>query len=278
MDLHYKQELQVGLFVIVALTLLIGGLLWLTGRTVGGRGRVTVDVVFESVQGLTVNDPVQISGVRVGRVAGIDLERAGRVVVKLEVAESVRPRRDARALVRALDFLGARYVDYDPGTSDEFIDEDEVLTGTNEVDFTAAAAQLGDRAAGLLTRSEALLSEEMLEQVRLTMKAAERAMDVMARVGSGPMVSEAEATLSSLQNAAQRLDSTLSSPDLTKSVAQLDELTTNVNEMAAGLALATTALGQILQKMDTEQGTLGKFVNDTTLYQDMHAVLTSLRL
>ena len=278
MDLHYKQELQVGLLVIVAFAMVIGGMLWLSGRTVPGRGRSTVDVVFETVQGLTVGDPVQISGVTVGRVAGIDLERVGRVVVELDVADRVRPRRDATAAVRALDFLGAKVVAYDPGTADDFLPEGDVIVGTGETDFAAAAVELGDRAAAALARSEALLSEEMLEQVGLTMAAAERAMNVMARMAGGPLVTEAEATLTSVQRAAAQLDSTLSSPDIKRSIAQLDELTGNVNEMAAGLALATTALGHILQKMAGDQGTLGRLVNDTTLYHDLSGVLQSLKL
>jgi phospholipid/cholesterol/gamma-HCH transport system substrate-binding protein len=277
MDLHYKQELQVGLLIIFALALVIVGLLWLSGRTVTGRGRTSADVVFETVQGLTVGDPVQISGVSVGRVAGIDLERVGRVVVTIQVADRVRPRKDATASVKALDFLGAKYVAYEPGTSADFLEAGEVIAGSDEPDFAAAAVALGDRAAAVLARSEVLLSDEMLEQVRLTLAAAERAMDVMARVGGGPLIAEAEATLASVQRAAARLDSTLSSPDIARSVAQLDELTTNVTEMAGGLALATTALGQILQKMDSDQGTLGKLVNDSTLYQDMHGVLQSLK-
>jgi phospholipid/cholesterol/gamma-HCH transport system substrate-binding protein len=130
----------------------------------------------------------------------------------------------------------------------------------------------------VLERSEALWSEEMLEQVRLTMAAAERAMNVRARMAGGPLVSEAAATLASVQRAAAQLDSTLSAPDMKRSIAQLDELTGNVNEMAAGLALATNALGRMLQKMDGEQGTLGKLVNDTTLYHDLSGVLKSLKL
>ena len=95
MDLHYKQELQVGLLVIVATAILIFGLIWLSGRSIGGGSVVTFDVTFTSIQGVSTGDPVQISGVRVGRVAKVEIEDVDQVVVMLEVRNKFRPRVDA---------------------------------------------------------------------------------------------------------------------------------------------------------------------------------------
>ncbi len=47
--------------------------------------------------------------------------------------------------------------------------------------------------------------------------------------------------------------------------------------MAAGLALATQTLAQIMQKVDSTDGTLGRVINDTTLHTDLHETLVALR-
>ena len=86
MDLYYKQEVSVGLLVIVAVIGFFAGLMWLTGRSFRAN-HVPVEVQFSDVGTLSVGDPVQISGVRVGRVADARLEDEGRVVVTLEVGE-----------------------------------------------------------------------------------------------------------------------------------------------------------------------------------------------
>ena len=101
MDLHYRQELQVGLLVIVAATMLIIGLIWLSGRSLGG-GAAKFEVRFASIQGLSSGDPVHISGVRVGRVAGHDIEGVDQIIVRLEVRREFRPRSDARVSVKSL--------------------------------------------------------------------------------------------------------------------------------------------------------------------------------
>lgn len=255
---------------MAALVVVVAGTIWLTGRSVT-RDRSPVHVRFSTVSGLTEGDPVMISGVPVGRVSRIHLEGVGRVLVTLEVSQHVRPRADASAEVKALDFLGAKFVAYDPGSADAFLPPDSLILGAGEMDLAANAGALAEGAA-------AFLSAEMVQQVRLTMAAAERALNVMSRLGSGPMVTEAERTLSTVQRAAARLDSTLANPALDESISQLDELTANVTEMASGLALATTSLGRIIAKMDSTGGTMGRLMNDTTIHEDLHAVLTEMKL
>lgn len=123
MDLAYKQELKVGLLVIAAVAVFSLGLLWLSGRTIGPTRTVIVPVRFTNVSGLRPGDPVQTSGVKVGRVANVVLQGVGDVMVYLEVNRAQRPRVDAQALVASADFFGAKYIDYVPGNSPDLLRE-----------------------------------------------------------------------------------------------------------------------------------------------------------
>ena len=91
MDLHYKQELRVGMLVIVGVVVFTLGMLWLSGKTIGTSGTVLVPVRFANVAGLRAGDPVQVSGVKVGRVANVVLQGAGNVMVYLDVSRAQRP-------------------------------------------------------------------------------------------------------------------------------------------------------------------------------------------
>jgi phospholipid/cholesterol/gamma-HCH transport system substrate-binding protein len=116
MDLHYKQELRVGMLVIAGVVVFTLGMLWLSGKTIGTSGTVVVPVRFQNVAGLRAGDPVQTSGVKVGRVANVVLQGVNNVMVYLEVNRAQRPHADAVALVASADFFGAKYVDYVPGS------------------------------------------------------------------------------------------------------------------------------------------------------------------
>lgn len=278
MDLYYKQELKVGVLVIAAVVTFAVGLMWLTGRTIGPTASMVVPVRLTNVMGLRPGDPVRISGVRVGRVANVVLEDVGNVMVYLEVNRQNRPRVDAQVLIASEDFFGAKFVDYIPGSSSEFLREGQVITGTRELALTETAATLGGRAADALAGVQSLLSERTAEDIHNTLVAVERTLRVIARIGEGPMVGEARGTLQAVQRLAVRLDSTFTNPDLGRSLNQMDEVVEGLKEMTEGLATATNALGSILQKMDEGQGTFGRAVNDSTLYYDVQGAMNSLRM
>ena len=277
MDLYYKQEITVGLLVIIAIVGFFAGLMWLTGRSFT-TGRIDVTAVFEEIGTLTEGDPVQISGYMVGTVAAVDLEDEGRVSVTMEVDGRFRPKADARAAIRALDFLGAKYIEYSPGTATNFLADGQAIVGASGVDLAEVATGLTDEAIEVLLGAQRILSERMTEDVHATLAAAREALSVVARVGDGPLVAEARNSFQALERVASRLDTTLANPAIAESISQLDELTENVTEMAQGFAGAAMALNTMLERMSDTTGSVGKILADTTIHSDIHELLVSLRM
>src|SRR5438093_505793 len=128
MDLTYKQEVTVGALVLVGFLVFTAFMFWLTGRSIVSKA-VPVQVEFANVQGLKEGDPVRVSGVKKGRVGPVRLERVGRVTVTLQLDPQVQAHKDATATVAAADFLGAKYVDYNPGINDTLSVNLTQLTG-----------------------------------------------------------------------------------------------------------------------------------------------------
>jgi phospholipid/cholesterol/gamma-HCH transport system substrate-binding protein len=276
MDLHYKQEVSVGLLVIVAIAGFFAGLMWLTGRSFR-TSQIEIPVQFAEVGSLNVGDPVQISGVGVGRVARRELEGEGQVLVTLEVNRRFPPKIDAEVAIRSLDFLGAKYVDYRPGASETLLAEGEVIVGSSGSEITDAVGGLTDEAVEVLIGMQRMFTSQMAEDVHNTLQATERALEVIARAGEGPLVERAQASFQALEHVAQRIDTTLANPGINESLSQLDELTENVTEMAQGLTGATVALSTMLQQMSDTSGSVGLLLRDPTIHGDLHELLVSLR-
>src|SRR5256885_15762922 len=70
--LKRENEFAVGLAVIAAFAVVVGGALWLSGAHFG-RTEALYTARFRTVGGLGVGNPVVLRGVRVGRVEGIRL-------------------------------------------------------------------------------------------------------------------------------------------------------------------------------------------------------------
>lgn len=271
MELSYKQEVGVGLLVIAGVVLFGGMMFWLTDRKVGGEG-VPVQMALESAAGLGAGDPVMVSGIKKGSVASVRLERPGRVMVVFKVDRDVTPRIDASASVVALDFFGAKFVDYFPGQREEPLPADRVLTGGRSPELSDIAAGIGVRANELLDSANALVSSRLGEDLHLTMVALRRAMDALAQVGTGPLVPQTTATLAATERMLVRLDSTIGGA----TGGRIDSLTANLNDVSLSLARSTASLDSLLAMMRRGEGTLGRLATDSSLYVNLSHVLASL--
>src|SRR5689334_21231241 len=159
MDLHYKQEVSVGLLVIAAIALFAGGLAWLSGKRIGPSRDVTVPVRFADVLGLKSGDPVLIKVFKVGTVDNIVLENMNQVVVYLRVGQDYRPHADATAQVASLDFLGAKFINYLPGVSSEILPKSAILTGAREMGVAEGAAGLAQRATEAIAAAQSIFNQ-----------------------------------------------------------------------------------------------------------------------
>lgn len=101
------KELLVGLVIIAATVLGVGGTLWLQGASLG-RARIPIDVRLESVGQLAEGNVVTYRGVAIGRVASIGVEPGGEAVrVRLLLDEEVTLPADAAVVLGPESLFGA---------------------------------------------------------------------------------------------------------------------------------------------------------------------------
>ena len=271
MDTTYKQEVRVGALVLFGFATFIALLFWLTDRRVGAQG-VRVTVRFDNVAGLDQGDPVMVSGVKVGRVEGVRLQRSGKVDVILNVTREERPRIDATASIAALDFLGSKFIRYSPGVRDEPLPADRPLIGTQEQELTDMASGVAQRANELLGNANSFVSPRLNEDLHNTMVSVQRAMNLLADAPNRPFVAQAQKTLAATERVMQRVDSLLGS----STGRHLDSLTTNLATLTNHLGSATVAIDTLLRRINRGEGTLGKLASDSTLYNDLHGLSVAL--
>jgi phospholipid/cholesterol/gamma-HCH transport system substrate-binding protein len=275
-DLTYKQEVTVGALVLVGFVVFTGFMFWLTGRSIVSK-EVTVPVAFKNVSGLKEGDPVRVSGVKKGRVGGVRLQRVGRVTVMLSIDPEVRPHKDARATVASADFLGAKYVDYDPGANDTMLAAGQAIEGLTEEQFADVAQGAAKSAQELIANvNKGLNPGQLANDIHNTLLATQRGMNALTTATNGPAVQQTQATLKSLEGVMSRLDTLLGNANAVNTGKRLDTLSTNLTQLTSRLADATGSLKGLLDKMNKGEGTLGRMSTDTMLYNNLNSTLKSL--
>ncbi|HEX9787252.1 MAG TPA: outer membrane lipid asymmetry maintenance protein MlaD [Candidatus Binatia bacterium] len=118
---HTRTEIIVGLFVLVGIACLGYLAIKLGKLEVFGAGGYTVFADFPSVAGLKVGDPVEIAGVKVGRVDSLGLSEDDRARLMLRLNDGVKLQEDVIASVRARGLIGDKFVLLTPGASEKII-------------------------------------------------------------------------------------------------------------------------------------------------------------
>src|SRR5213596_3159914 len=178
MELSYKEEVGVGALVVAGLIAFTIFMFWLTGRSITSKG-VPLPVEFKNVSGLKSGDPVRVSGVKKGRVDGV-----GRVTVTLllDPDPGVRPHVDASAAVASADFLGAKYVDYNPGASDSLLPQGVPIKGVTQEQFADVAARAATSANELIGNvNKGLNASQLASDIHNTLLATQKGMNALTQ-------------------------------------------------------------------------------------------------
>ena len=273
MELRYRREAAVGILILAAAAVFVFGIIWLRGKSL--KSGQAVEIVFSDVSGLKVGDPVRTSGVTVGQVQDIQLAAPGKVAVRLDLTAAKAPHKDARAVVRSLDFFGARYVDYDPGMAATPLGPADTIPGTREPDMGEMLAGVANPGRAALSNAEQFLSPEAAAQLRALLVDARTAVN---RLGTATQTGSdaAGATLLDLRKVLQRLDLLLGNDATTQTLESMRDASRNLAQVTATLQRTSVSLDSILLKVNAGRGSLGRMVNDTTLVTDLHLASTAL--
>jgi phospholipid/cholesterol/gamma-HCH transport system substrate-binding protein len=264
MDLHYKQEATVGALVLVGALLFIGGTMWLGGKRLSTSP--TVAVQFSDAGTLKRGSPVRVSGVQLGMVDEIEFQGYGKVLVRLDLDEEAAPRRDAAAELATVGLVADAVINFNPGTAPEPLPEDAVIIGT----------RLGDQASSVLGGVNEIRFKEVSEDLQRSLRAFERLASVYSNTVTGP-IAQLTTTMQGLRTVSARIDSVLLAAQLDRTARTADSLMLNLGRLSASAHSTASQLDSVLARVNRGEGSLGRLVADTVLYQNTQRLVKSLQ-
>lgn len=120
---------------VLGALVLLGALVFLIfSYSTADQGNVSgyrVSADFSNIGGLKIGDDVQVSGVKVGQVSGIELDPKTYLAnVTMEVRDNVALPDDTTALISSQSLLGGKYLSLEPGGSEDFLKDGGKITYT----------------------------------------------------------------------------------------------------------------------------------------------------
>ena len=276
MDLHYQKEVTVGTMVLVGVGLFWAGTLWLKGATFRSPAR-TEDVRFTDIGSLQPDNEVRVSGYAVGKVQGIKFEGPGRLLVTITVPPDLELKSDASAEVVSSVFSSGSVLALKPGSPGAPpLPEGQEIKGVSGNDLFAKGALLADRADSVLLGVQAIANQKTADNLQKTLQSLQTVLATMNQQIPST-TTEARNTLIALRKLSERLDSTIATLPVGNAIERADTLARNLSTMSVQLTATGARLDSLLQKINSGQGTLGKFVSDSGFYLDARATSQSLK-
>jgi phospholipid/cholesterol/gamma-HCH transport system substrate-binding protein len=139
----YSHETIVGVFVVIGL-MCIGYMTVKLGKvSLFTDDSYSLYAEFNSVAGLTVDNPVDMLGLEIGRVAGFRMDQKKRVaVVELKIKNGIKVYDDAIASIKTEGLIGDKYVSIDPGGAGKQLKAGETIVETESpIDIADAIAK-----------------------------------------------------------------------------------------------------------------------------------------
>lgn len=276
MKIQLSSEFKVGLTVIVSTLILIFGIIW--GKEFRIKtNKYHLDVMFDKVGGLVPGDPVTVNGVREGKVLNVGWQ-GRKVLCNIEVNDHVQLYEDATFIVISAELLAGMKIEVFPGESNRRINLShqpfEGEYGGRIVDVGIVFGELAEDFSSLSYRIDTTVT--MINGMLYSGDLQENIQNSVSNLNK--MTNELRTIPGELKNTLKILDTT---------TMQLNTLLENngdgINTTVKNLSLISTRLDTIslstqdlLQKINNQEGTLGRMVYDTTLYSNLTKTLVSI--
>ncbi|MCQ2228540.1 MAG: MlaD family protein [Bacteroidales bacterium] len=298
-----NRNFKIGVFAVVAFVILVAGVNYLKGQDMLFRGNKYYSY-YENVNGLTDASPVYYKGFKVGSVRNIDVcinepdDRRFKVTFALEQPLDLPV--DTRVDIFSTDLLGGMGIDLVWGSSSEMAENGAVLPSSVRLGLTDELLPLKDKTEVLVESLDTAIGNvngiiggengkhlsDAIVALNATLENLEKiTRDISKMTHSNGVLTESltglDSLMSSLGKQGGNINMTLDG--LGKFSQQL--AASQMDSLVATLNSTMSSLGSIITSVDSAQGTIGRLINDSKLYdklaessENLNRLLVDVRL
>ncbi len=243
---------------------------------------------FDNTSGLQVGSEVNYIGVKVGTVKTKELTETDSVEVSLNIERGFMIPKGSVAYLRTPAVLGASYIEIIKSDSSEFHSPGDLVTGASDKGLMSVLVEKGDQLSREITSSIEGI-EKLVSNLNTTLNEENKAniatsLESLSKMTGDlqMLITEKKSDLGEIIDGARNTMNTMdklsseNKEELTSLIANLELASRNLDSLSTGLNKTTFTMNEILVKINNGEGTLGKMVSDSSLYNNLDSLTFNL--
>lgn len=283
MNFKLSKEIKVGVFGLIAGLMFYGGFKFLKGSDFFST-KYTYYAIYKNIEGLTVSNPVMINGYAVGRVGKIKImpHANNKIKVYFNIDREIVVDSATKAIIINSDLLGSKAIKLEPGNSSKRLPGNSRVKSGRQQGITQEIQQqtapLITKLDTALARLNELTNPTNQKHIQNTLANIEKSSQTFDKY----LKQNQQNVHAITKNLVTMTDSLIAvQKSLRPAIRNMkhfsDSLKTlKVNRTLSNIDSSVNSLKQVITKINNGQGTIGKSINDSSLYKNLNQTTTDL--
>ena len=281
--MRLSKEIKAAFFVLSTILLFIFGFNFLKGSSLLDKQK-TIYAVYDEVDGLLVGANVMINGLSIGNVTELDfLPNSTKILVTLKVKDKLNFSSKSTASIYETGVLGGLAISIDP------IFERESIVKTGDTLNSSVRPGLTE----LINRQIEPLSRQLQSTITSVDSIFTGASNVLNRQTQEEIkesINVLTSAIKTINNSSIIIEKTLTDKNtqINNTIDNFEKISSNLSEVSeelnsfglsnllANLEVSVDGISSIVNKLESDNSTIGKLINEDEVYNNLNSSIESL--
>ena len=281
--MRLSKEIKAAFFVLLTILLFIFGFNFLKGSSLLDKQK-TIYAVYDGVDGLLVGANVMINGLSIGNVTELDfLSNSTKILVTLKVKDKLNFSSKSTASIYETGVLGGLAISIEP------IFERESIVKTGDTLNSSVRPGLTE----LINRQIEPLSRQLQSTITSVDSIFTGASNVLNRQTQEQIkesINVLTSAIKAINNSSIIIEKTLTDKNaqINNTIDNFEKISSNLSEVSeelnsfglsnllANLEVSVDGISSIVNKLESDNSTIGKLINEDEVYNNLNSSIESL--